>query len=351
MDIVHYISRLLFRYDCVIVPDFGGFIANYNPANYRSDIHLFAPPSKEIAFNSNLTNSDGLLANYIANCNQCSYNDASIAIANFIHFVISDLNLGKIVIFDGIGSFSKHSGTLVFEPDNTINRLIDAFGLPVLQMPLSEKEMANAIYVSSGTEKGNIIKKVLVAVPLVLILAFIPMKMSRFSVTGLTSSAGFSQFHLQNKQKKNILNNPTSLSDVIDKLNEAEYALYYSSEQSNKSTSFIDTIADTSFNEKPDIHIKSTITETTISESKTKIITTPTSDKKYFIIAGSFIEMSRVNVFCKELISKNFTPEIVDRDKKLRVSVGSFRTSVEANKALFQFRQDHPEYQVWLLGS
>ena len=349
MDIVHYISRLLFRYDCVIVPDFGGFISNYHPANYRSDIHLFEPPSKEIAFNSNLIVSDGLLANHIASCNQCTYNDACIAISNFIQSIKSDLDLGKTVVFDSVGSFLKQSGKLVFSPDNTINRLIDAFGLPVLQMPLSEKEMASAVFVSPDIDKGNIVRKVLVAVPLLLILAFIPMKMSKFPLIGLNSSAGFTQFHIQNKQKKNILNNPSSLSDVIDTLTDAEYALYYSAEQNNKSILSIDTLRDSSLIVNQKFAKKSTSVEPTISKPKPEIITTATLNKKYFIIAGSFVEMSRVNVFCKELTRKNFTPEIVNRDKKLRISVGSYGTSDEANKALVQFKQEHPEYPVWLL--
>ena len=347
MDIIHYISRLLFRYDCVIVPDFGGFIANYNSANYRSDIHLFAPPSKEIAFNSNLTSSDGLLANHIATCNKCSYNEACIEIANFIQITTSDLNQGKTVVFDGIGKFTKQSGTLVFTPDNSINRLIDAFGLPILQMPLSEKEMASAVFVSPDIDKGNIIRKILVVIPFILILAFIPMKMSKLPITGLNSSAGFSNFQLQNKQ--NILNNPSSFSDVIDKLTEPEYALYYSEQQNLKPTSLIETDEDSLSTISPNIAIKNTPIETNISDQKPEIITTSTKNNNYFIIAGSFVEMSRANVFCKELSSKNFTSSIVNRDNKLRISVGSFGNSEEANKALFQFRQDHPEYPVWLL--
>lgn len=351
MDIVHYISRLLFRYDCVIVPGFGGFITNYNSANYRSDIHLFEPPTKELAFNSNLTVNDGLLANYIANCNQISYHDANIAIANFLQLVTSDLDLGKTVLFKGIGSFNTSSGKLIFSPDNSINRLIDAFGLPVLQMPLSENEIAKAVYVTTGIDKGNFIRKVLVAIPLVLAFAILPMKMSKFPVTGLNSTAGFTQFQLQNKQKQALLNNPSSLSDVIDKLTEAEYALYYSAEPFSNVIPSSDTLVDSSIFVKPDSITTNILTETLVPETKPEIITTPAKNKKYFIIAGSFVEMKRVNVFCKELISKNFTPEIVDRDQKLRVAVGSYSTSEEANIALVKFRKEHPEYPVWLLGS
>ena len=32
IDVTAYIKELLFKHDCVILPDFGGFIGNYTPA-------------------------------------------------------------------------------------------------------------------------------------------------------------------------------------------------------------------------------------------------------------------------------------------------------------------------------
>ena len=39
-----YISELLFDYDCVIVPQLGGFVTNYKPAYF--DKGIAHPPSK-----------------------------------------------------------------------------------------------------------------------------------------------------------------------------------------------------------------------------------------------------------------------------------------------------------------
>lgn len=349
MDISLYISRLLFRYDCVIVPDFGGFIANYNSAKYSSDSHVFAPPSKEIAFNSNLTVNDGLLTNYIARYKNCSFSEARIEIANFVQFVNSCLDKGTPFVFEGIGIFTRQSGTLTFSPDNTINRLIEAFGLPVLQMPLSEKEMAAAIYVSPANVKNNFVKKALVILPMALILALLPMKMSKIPTSTLTATSNFLSFSNTSDQKKHLLNNPRSLSEVIDKLSEAEYALYYSDEVNLKSSTDIDTTKNISINKDSIIIETVKLTEINHIETNPTKYSESSNNNKYFIIAGSFVEMSRVNVFCDELIGKKFTPEIIDRDHKLRISVGSFKTSDEANIALSKFRLEHPEYPVWLL--
>ena len=66
MKLEQYISKLLYQYDCVIVPGLGGFVANYKSATIQPVQNTFSPPSKGISFNKNLNNNDGLLANFIA---------------------------------------------------------------------------------------------------------------------------------------------------------------------------------------------------------------------------------------------------------------------------------------------
>ena len=62
----HYISELLYIEDCIIIPDFGGFIVNDKSATINEKSGEIAPPSKTILFNSQLVNNDGLLINHIA---------------------------------------------------------------------------------------------------------------------------------------------------------------------------------------------------------------------------------------------------------------------------------------------
>jgi hypothetical protein len=345
MNIALSVGRLLFRHDCVIIPDFGGFIANYKAADFKSDSHIFLPPAKHIVFNSTLNSNDGLLVNYISITENITYTDARIAIANFVNFVKTELNNNKTYIFEGIGSFIKQSENIVFSPDNSINRLIEAFGLPILQMPIDFNELSKPIFALPSSVKGNILTKAFVAIPFVLLLALLPLKMSKIPLTTSTSS-----FYSQTYSSHNLLNNPSSLSDAIDKLTDTKYALYYSESQTDKNTSKNSAKVDS-----VSIETKLELVETLkkperIASEESNKISTPKANNKYFIIAGSFVEMSRVNVFSEELKNKNFTPELVNRDGKLRVSVGSFETSEEANNALNVFRIQHPEYPVWLLS-
>ncbi|MCD4747529.1 MAG: SPOR domain-containing protein [Bacteroidales bacterium] len=130
MEIDQYISELLYKYDCVILPDFGGFITNYAPAKILPVQHNFSPPSKSIVFNTNLKNNDGLLANHIAKSENISYSASNNFINEFVNECITDLNNGKIVKFIKIGFFQLGTeGNVIFEPENTINYLNDSFGL------------------------------------------------------------------------------------------------------------------------------------------------------------------------------------------------------------------------------
>ena len=75
MRLAKYISDLLYRYECVILPNFGGFVTNEISAKISS-AHTFYAPSKQLTFNPHLQNNDGLLANYIAESNNIPYSNA-----------------------------------------------------------------------------------------------------------------------------------------------------------------------------------------------------------------------------------------------------------------------------------
>ena len=66
MNIEHYISQLLYRYQCVTVPGFGAFLTEIQSAQWVESANSFYPPKKLISFNTNIKNNDGLLANHIA---------------------------------------------------------------------------------------------------------------------------------------------------------------------------------------------------------------------------------------------------------------------------------------------
>jgi len=136
MQIEKYISELLYRHDCVVVPGFGGFVTDYAPAKVHPVSHNFYPPSKNILFNSKLIRDDGLLLHNISLTEGISYEQAKIKIEDFVMECKSDLMQGNKLSFEKIGTINKDiEGNILFEPVTSVNYLEESFGLPTFISP------------------------------------------------------------------------------------------------------------------------------------------------------------------------------------------------------------------------
>jgi len=140
MKITNHISDLLYRYECVIIPDFGGFISNEKPAWLNAKTNTFYPPFKALSFNANLKQNDGLLVNYIAKAEGCTYQDAIEGIKKTIAVWQNNLNKNKSITLDKIGSLQLNSqGKIVFEPSYGVNYLTTSYGLsPVVSSQIAK---------------------------------------------------------------------------------------------------------------------------------------------------------------------------------------------------------------------
>src|SRR5690606_29878766 len=112
-----------------------------------SDLHLFHPPSKEVSFNKNLKRNDGLLAHYLAEADQCSFEEANESIRKSVENYFTRINNGERVEFNKVGIIYRDTDkNLRFQPSREQNFLKDAFGLeklftvPVMQSPEVKKE-------------------------------------------------------------------------------------------------------------------------------------------------------------------------------------------------------------------
>ncbi|MBK7028459.1 MAG: SPOR domain-containing protein [Bacteroidales bacterium] len=128
---VQYISELLYRHECVIVPGFGGFITSYVPARVDSLTHRFYPPSCEVAFNESLSTNDGILANHISKVEGITYREAIDEIRFWVEDVVVLLRSGEKFEMAALGVFVMGPvGNIQFEPESGLNYLGNSFGLP-----------------------------------------------------------------------------------------------------------------------------------------------------------------------------------------------------------------------------
>lgn len=141
MKIDNHISELLYCHDCVIVPGFGGFIGNYQPARIHPTQHTFYPPSKKISFNKNLLLNDGLLANHIALRESASYPEAVRQIGAYVSGAQTELDKGARFAIEKVGVlYYDPEKNLRFEADLSVNYLEDSFGMGLIQSPPIRRE-------------------------------------------------------------------------------------------------------------------------------------------------------------------------------------------------------------------
>ncbi len=133
MDISGYISDLLYEHDCVIIPGFGGFICNYQPAQIDRKFNTISPPSKAISFNVNLQVNDGLLVNYISAANNVTFDRALDIVTTWSNSSKSLLRSNDELILRNIGKFFlDNEESLQFIPDNAVNYLKSSYGLKTI---------------------------------------------------------------------------------------------------------------------------------------------------------------------------------------------------------------------------
>ena len=82
MVLEHYISELLYRYNCVMVPGFGAFLTQMKSAVIHNSTSAFYPPTKVISFNEQVVTNDGLLVSYMAEAENISYEEMLVKVSD-----------------------------------------------------------------------------------------------------------------------------------------------------------------------------------------------------------------------------------------------------------------------------
>ncbi len=305
-SVAHYISELLFLHDCVIVPEFGGFVGNKKSAQLNKTTGALTPPSKQILFNTNLKKNDGLLIAHISDQEKITQKEAKQKIQIFSSENNSKLSNSKVLRIAKIGLFTVgKEGNIIFLQDSTINYSLDAFGMKpvykkaVIRKDETKKQVESTVQKIKNTTKNSqlLFRAAAVIFPLVAL-----------SYLGI-----YQQEKINNVYNQMATLNPFTSNEIII--------------EPTKKTPL-------------EIKVDATpIDEETLTEVITK--------KTYYIIAGAFAEQKNANKMHSKLVNWNYSPDILKAGHLLRVSYDSFNNREDALLALNKIKQDNPE--AWLL--
>ena len=129
MKISYHIFNLLQEHDCVIVPNFGAFVARNISAKISHDGSRIYPPNKEITFNKSLIKSDGLLINRISSDENISYEIANNKLNNWVVKSHKKISKQGYIEIKNIGSISLENEKYIFTPSQNSIFLKSSYGL------------------------------------------------------------------------------------------------------------------------------------------------------------------------------------------------------------------------------
>ncbi|MDR2765765.1 MAG: SPOR domain-containing protein [Tannerella sp.] len=134
-----HIEQLLLVNDCVIIPEFGGFVLQSHPAVYVAKEHVFYPPRKEIVFNPALRHNDGLLSESYMQSYGMGFRDAQSSLKRDVDDLKAELEKKGFVSLGATGSFRREKkGKYLFQPgvdSSAFVSNVSAYGLEKFHLP------------------------------------------------------------------------------------------------------------------------------------------------------------------------------------------------------------------------
>ena len=317
----NYIKELLFQHDCVIIPDFGGFVANIQSAKINKTQNSFSPPYKEISFNRDLKHNDGLLIGYVSRVKNIGFVDAKRLVDSFVKNLSLKLNKGKKVVIEDVGVLQMDKEkNIQFEPSNTINFLLDSYGLDHFNFdPLEEYDVTKRIQKKfeerspASFLRRRTIRRIAIAVPVIVALVLIPLKTNMLDFNADISSL-----------------NPFSKTEQVQPKTES-------------------TVSEKPIVEKTDIEKPVIIEKTITQQSPVSQPEKPVSDLHYYIIAGSFLSENNAQRMKNQLAGQGFDPIVFKASNDFyRVGIKGYSAFDLAIEEMKEMRKKQGFEQVWV---
>ena len=315
MNIEQHISQLLYRYQCVIVPNFGAFLTETVTATFQENTNTFCPPKKVVSFNTYIKNNDGLLANHIATTEHISYDQAVHRLENMVKEWMTKLQNRDFIVLKNVGILKYNTeNNIVFEAFEHTNYLTASFGLSSIVSPTIKREVLKTIVTEEVVETlvaEEINETIAIATPVQKNPFRSFMRYAALITLGVGGgTAGYLGYMNQQNQEQTLLVQQEVQKEVETKLQEATF--------------FIDNPISTS------------------PEKKTLA---------FHLVAASFRSQANADRAVSELKAKGFEEaKVMPQNEQglYPVFYGSYPTYTEAQYQLTTIQEkDNPE--AWLL--
>lgn len=361
-------KELLMEEDCVIIPNFGGFVTRYRPAILEPSKNILIPPGKSISFNAKLSKNDGLLAQDIAFKTGLTYNESLKAIETKVSFWGREIAKTNFLELEGLGSFILNKeGNLVFEQFNETNFANTSFGLtnvhayPIERVGLAQRIERGLVDKKASPKVFRIIKRSAAAVIIFGVLGFGGYQVGNTEI-GLSIFNTGKNLLKSNEKKQKVEKKQEALSqNTLKAIEEVKEFGVFNIDEAKELNDFGLLKADANLDRVKEIREKNAIinakfkAKSKVQEAIAKEVAAPIKEStsnniRYHVIAGCFGVRSNADKMIRQLKTAGFNDARLAGLSKTglrRVSYGSYAKKVTALKALAKAKLSHNS-QAWL---
>ena len=349
-ELSRHIERLLLAHDCIVVPQFGGFVTMATYATREETEGLFFPPIRVVRFNPDLMEDDGWLLADVREQRRCSESEAKRHIQHLV------LNLRQQLLADGqadfgsIGLFTQdEDGRVSFSPcqAGVITPAyfgLDAFAMPKLtaaqrsgkhrtaqQQALEEEQRNSSSHITIRISRRGL-KNALTAAAIIVLCALFssPVDDARQSnqATLLPSTPAVEVAHPTPSAEARSTVSPSNSSPA------AQPAPVASEQPAAPAP------------------VPSAEERSTVSPSNSSPAVQPAPAAKYCIVLASDVSLKNADRYVKLLQERGFTDARVYNNGKMnRVVLGNFQTENEAYNMNAKLHRTSTEYaSTWVLA-
>lgn len=351
-QIIDLISELLYKHDCVIVPNFGGFVARNYSSSFSKGNNILYPQAKHILFNKNLLHNDGLLVSALMEKANVNYIEAEKLITDCKEYIQSLLSVKKRFELSNIGLlYIDAENNLRFEAKADVNFLLDSFGFePILatelaleaETPIVTKQFEDrkAVAEIPVKQKRSYVKIAALAVGLPATLAFLLLAAGSKPMKPLLESS-LNPFYTPEKtyisakfNRKAVFINTVEGSALLADAN--GYASFTLTANGPVLVAANDTIA------RPD--------KTMVTKPVYHVASTSKFDGKFQVVVGCFGVEENAEKLIRELMTKKIQAGISGTNAKGLhvVSCGGFNSKDEAAHLLSNIKTNYPN--AWVMA-
>lgn len=331
-DLIEHINALILENDCVIIPEFGGFVLNKESASIGE---VISPPSITVGFNPALKHNDGLLAESYMKSKSISYDVACKQISEAVKKINGFLGAKQPVVFAKLGSFVLNEETgITFTPIKEKLQHPSTIGFSTIALSrLEDIVRANNARLHEHKQFG--IKRTLagVAATAAAVLLFFSLSTPIMDVDRTQKSSFF------------VTSNKTTTGSVVQKEQPNPEAIASIDDTFIKDNQVAET--------QPSIDAPSVERKEVVSSEKKaelpNIKSTPSAS--YYIIIGSCPTETLAKKEINNLRGDGFSDALMVPSKtRIRIAVAQFENKTVAERYLNKFRAEHSEFSdAWLL--